>query len=122
MLSNPVDELGKLGGAKIILGTVPSGKAMSAVLGGLAVNGRLIMIGASDDFFNLLEVSPNFFLSGRRSIIGWPSGTSIDSQDTLSFSVLSGVRSMNQVFPLESAAEAFDLMMSGKARFRAVLT
>ena len=116
---DPVEELVKLGGAKIILGTVPSGKAMSSVLGGLAVNGKLIMIGASDE---PLEVSPNFFLSGRRSIMGWPSGTSIDSQDTLSFSVLSGVRSMNQVFPLESAAEAFDLMMSGKARFRVVLT
>jgi D-arabinose 1-dehydrogenase-like Zn-dependent alcohol dehydrogenase len=116
---NPVEELVKLGGAKIILGTVPSGKAMSAVFGGLAVNGKLIMIGASDE---PLEVSPNFFLSGRRSVVSWPSGSSIDSQDTLSFSVLSGMRSMNQVFPLESAAEAFDLMMSGKARFRAVLT
>ena len=116
---DPVEELVKLGGAKIILATVPSGKAMSAVLGGLAVNGKLIMIGASDQ---PLEVSPNFFLSGRRAVIGWPSGTSIDSQDTLSFSVLSGVRSMNQVFPLESAADAFDLMMSGEARFRAVLT
>ena len=61
-------------------------------------------------------------LLGRRSIMGWPSGTSIDSQDTLSFSVLSGVRSMNETFPLERAAEAFDRMMSGKARFRAVLT
>lgn len=116
---DPVEDLVKLGGAKIILGTVPSGKAMSSVLGGLAVNGKLIMIGASDE---PLEVSPNFFLSGRRSVMGWPSGTSIDSQDTLSFSVLSGVRSMNQVFPLESAADAFDLMMSGEARFRAVLT
>jgi D-arabinose 1-dehydrogenase-like Zn-dependent alcohol dehydrogenase len=61
-------------------------------------------------------------LLGRRSIIGWPSGTSIDSQDTLSFSVLSGVRAMNEIFPLEKAAEAFDLMISGKTRFRAVLT
>ena len=74
---------------------------MSAVLGSLAVNGKLIMIGASDE---PLEVSPNFFLLGRRSVVGWPSGTSIDSQDTLSFSVLSGVRSMNQIFPLESAS------------------
>jgi hypothetical protein len=74
---------------------------MSAVLGGLAVNGKLIMIGASDE---PLEVSPNFFLSGRRSAVGWPSGSSIDSQDTFSFSLLSGVRSMNEVFPLERAA------------------
>src|SRR5215813_8377437 len=116
---DPVEELVKLGGAKIILGTVPSGKAMSSVLGGLAVNGKLIMIGASDE---PLEVSPNFFLLGRRSVMGWPSGTSIDSQDTLSFSVLSGVRSINEIFPIERAAEAYEVMMSGKARFRAVLT
>ena len=116
---NPVEELVKLGGAKIILGTVPSGKAMSEVLGGLAVNGKLIMIGASEE---PLEVSPIFFLSGRRSVVGWPSGSSIDSQDTLSFSVLSGVRSMNEIFPLEKAPEAYEQMMSGKARFRAVLT
>jgi D-arabinose 1-dehydrogenase-like Zn-dependent alcohol dehydrogenase len=116
---NAVEELTKLGGAKVILATVPSGKAMSGVLGGLAVNGKLIVIGASNE---LLEVPPNFLLSGRRSIVGWPSGTSMDSQDTLSFNVLSGVRSMNEVFPLERATEAYELMMSGKARFRAVLT
>ena len=115
---NPVEELVKLGGAKIILGTGPGGKAISSVLGGLAVNGKLITIGASDE---PLEVSPNFLLSGRRSIIGWPCGTSIDSQDTLSFSVLTGVRSMNEVFPIERAAEAYELMMNGKVRFRAVL-
>jgi D-arabinose 1-dehydrogenase-like Zn-dependent alcohol dehydrogenase len=116
---NAVEELTKLGGAKVILGTVPSGKAMSGVLGGLAVNGKLIVIGASNE---PLEVPPDFLLSGRRSIVGWPSGTSMDSQDTLSFSVLSGVRSMNEVFPLERAEEAYDRMMSGKVRFRAVLT
>jgi D-arabinose 1-dehydrogenase-like Zn-dependent alcohol dehydrogenase len=115
---NPVEELVKLGGAEIILGTGPGGKALSSVLGGLAVNGKLIIIGASDE---PLELSPNFFF-GHRSVIGWLAGSSIDSEDTLSFSVSSGVRSMNQVFPLESAAEAFDLMMNGKARFRAVLT
>ena len=65
---------------------------------------------------------PYLFIPGRRSLIGWPAGTSIDSQDTLSFSVLSGVRSMNEVFPLEKAPEAYEQMMSGKARFRAVLT
>ncbi len=116
---NPVEELVKLGGAKIILGTVPSGKAMSEVLGGLAVNGKLIMIGDSNE---PLEVSPNFFLSGRRSVVGWPAGTSIDLQDTLSFSVPSGVKPMNEIFPLEQATEAYEQMMIGKARFRAVLT
>ena len=116
---NTVEELAKMGGAKVILATLPSGKAMSAVLGGLGVNGKLIVIGASDE---PLEVPPNLFISGRRSIVGWPSGTSIDSQDTLNFSVLSGVRSMNEIFPVERASEAYDLMMSGKARFRVVLT
>jgi D-arabinose 1-dehydrogenase-like Zn-dependent alcohol dehydrogenase len=85
---NPVEELVKLGGAKIILGTASSGKAMTAVLGGLAINGKLIMIGASDES---VEISPSLFVTGRRSVMGWPSGTSIGSQDTLSFSVLSGV-------------------------------
>jgi D-arabinose 1-dehydrogenase-like Zn-dependent alcohol dehydrogenase len=116
---NAVEELNKLGGAKVILATVPSGKAMSEILGGLAVNGKLVIIGASDQ---PIEVPPILFVLGRRSLVGWPSGTSIDSQDTLSFSVLSGVRSMNEVFPLERAAEAYELMMNGKARFRCVLT
>ncbi len=69
-----------------------------------------------------VEVNGILFIGGRRSIMGWPSGSSIDSQDTLSFSLLTGVRSMNEVFPLERAAEAYEHMMSGKARFRAVLT
>lgn len=116
---NSVEELNKLGGAKVILATAPSGKAMSQILGGLAVGGKIVIIGASDE---PIEVNPLLFIQGRRSLIGWPSGTSIDSQDTLSFSVLSGVRPMNEVFPLERAAEAYDLMMSGKARFRCVLT
>ena len=116
---NVVEELNKLGGAKVILGTVPSGEAMSGVLSGLAVNGRFVVIGASDE---PIEVPPTLFILGRRSLMGWPSGTSIDSQDTLSFSVLSGVRSMNEVYPLERAPEAYEKMMSGKARFRVVLS
>ena len=92
---------------------------MNEVLGGLSVNGKLLVIGAGDES---IEVSPLLLISGRRSIIGWPAGTSIDSQDTLSFSVLSGVRSMNEIYPLEHAAEAYESMMSGKARFRCVLT
>jgi D-arabinose 1-dehydrogenase-like Zn-dependent alcohol dehydrogenase len=116
---NAAEELTKLGGAKVILGTVPSGKAMSAILGGLAVNRKLIVIGASDE---PIEAPPNLLLMGRRSLVGWPSGTSMDSQDTLSFSALSGVRSMNEIFPLERATEAYERMMSSKVRFRAVLT
>jgi D-arabinose 1-dehydrogenase-like Zn-dependent alcohol dehydrogenase len=114
-----VEELNKLGGAKVILATVPSGKAMTEILVGLAANGKLVVIGASDE---PIQVPTSLMILGRRSLIGWPAGTSIDSQDTLSFSVLSAVRSMNEEFPLERAAEAYDHMMSGKARFRCVLT
>jgi D-arabinose 1-dehydrogenase-like Zn-dependent alcohol dehydrogenase len=116
---DPAAELLKLGGAKIVLATVTSGDAMSATLGGLGVNGKLIIVGAAAE---PLQVAGMPLLFGRRSIMGWPSGSSIDSQDTLSFSALSGVRPMTEVFPLERAAEAYERMMSGKARFRAVLT
>jgi D-arabinose 1-dehydrogenase-like Zn-dependent alcohol dehydrogenase len=115
---DPAAELAKLGGAKVILATVTNGKAMSAVLGGLAVNGTLMVLGAPES----LEVSPFLLIAGRRSIKGWYSGTSIDSQDTLAFSVLTGVRSMNEVYPLERVTEAYEHMLSGKARFRVVLT
>jgi len=90
---------------------------MSAVQGGLAVNGTLLVIGAATS----LHVSPLGLLMGCRSIKGWYSGTSIDSQDTLAFSARTGVRSMNEIFPLERVTEAYDRMMSGKARFRVVL-
>jgi D-arabinose 1-dehydrogenase-like Zn-dependent alcohol dehydrogenase len=115
---DPAAELVKLGGAKVILATVTSGEAMSAVQGGLAVNGTFLIVGAPPS----MQVSPLFLLMGSRSIKGWYSGTSIDSQDTLAFSVRAGVRSMNETFPLERVAEAYDRMMSGKARFRVVLT
>jgi D-arabinose 1-dehydrogenase-like Zn-dependent alcohol dehydrogenase len=116
---DPSAELLKLGGAKVILATVTSGDAMSATLGGLGVNGKLIILGAAAEPL----LAPGIpLLLGRRSVVGWPSGTSIDSQDTLSFSLLTGVRAMTEVFPLERAAEAYEHMMSGKARFRAVLT
>ncbi len=115
---DPAAELAKLGGAKAILATVTSGDAMRAVLGGLAVNGTMLVIGAVGS----LEVDPLFLLNGCRSVKGWYSGTSIDSQDTLRFSVLSGVRSMNEVLPIERVNEAYERMMSGKARFRVVLT
>ncbi len=116
---DPAAELVKLGGAKIILATVTDGNAMNAVLGGLAINGKLIVLGAAHE---PLQVPAILLISGRRSVAGWPSGTPIDSQDTLVFSALTGVRSMNEVFPLERASEAYDRMMSGKARFRVVLT
>lgn len=116
---DPAGELLKLGGARVILATATNGKAMAAVLGGLGVNGKLIILGVPDE---PLQVPAIPLILGRRSITGWPAGNSIDSQDTLSFSLLTGVRPMIQVFPLERAAEAFDSMLSGKVRFRAVLT
>jgi alcohol dehydrogenase/propanol-preferring alcohol dehydrogenase len=114
---DPAAALTKLGGAKVILATVTNGEAMTAVLGGLGVNGKLMILGAPAS----LEVSPFLLIGGRRSVMGWYSGTSIDSQETLSFSALNGVRSMNEVFPLERATEGYERMMSGKARFRVVL-
>ncbi len=115
---DPAAELTALGGARVILATVTSGEAMTAAQGGLAVHGILLVVGAPAS----LQVSPFLLISGRRSVKGWYSGTSIDSQDTLAFSARSGVRSMNETFPLERAAEAYDHMMSGRARFRVVLT
>ena len=115
---DPGAELLKLGGAKVILATVTSGEAMSAVQGGVAVNGTLLIVGAAES----MQVSPMLLLMGCRSVKGWYSGTSIDSQDTLAFSQRMGVRSMNESYPLERVSEAYDRMMSGKARFRVVLT
>ncbi len=115
---DPAAELVKLGGAKVILATVTNGEAMGAASAGLAVNGTMLVIGAADS----MQVSPLFLLLGCRTIKGWYSGTSIDSQDTLAFSARTGVRSMNESYPLERVSEAYDRMMSGKARFRVVLT
>jgi D-arabinose 1-dehydrogenase-like Zn-dependent alcohol dehydrogenase len=114
---DPAAELAKLGGAKVILATVTNADAMQATMGGLAANGSFMLIGAVPS----LQVPPLQLLSRRQSVKGWYSGTSIDSQDTLSFSVLSGVRSMNEVYPLEQVNEAYERMLSGKARFRVVL-
>jgi D-arabinose 1-dehydrogenase-like Zn-dependent alcohol dehydrogenase len=108
-----------LGGAKVILSTVTSGKAVNAVMGGLGINGKLILVGNPDQ---PLEVPGRLLIAARRSISGWPSGSPIDSQDTLAFCALTGVRPMTEVFPLERAAEAYERMMSGKARFRVVVT
>ena len=115
---DPAAELQKLGGAKVILATVTNGDAMSAVLGGLGLNGMLMVIGAAHS----VQVGPLVLISGRRSVKGWYSGTAIDSQDTLAFSALAGVASLNEVYALEKACEAYDRMLSGKARFRVVLT
>jgi D-arabinose 1-dehydrogenase-like Zn-dependent alcohol dehydrogenase len=115
---DPAAEVRKLGGAKVILATVTVGDAMAAVLPGLAVDGTMMIVGAAPS----LPLAPYQLIGGRHGVRAWYSGLSIDSQDTLLFSVLSGVRSMNESFPLEQAAEAYERMMSGKARFRVVLT
>jgi D-arabinose 1-dehydrogenase-like Zn-dependent alcohol dehydrogenase len=114
---DPAVELQKLGGAKVILATVTSADAMKAVLGGLGVRGKLMVIGA---VFSL-EVNTLQMIFLDQSVQGWYAGTSIDSEETLNFSVLSGVRSMNESYPLDRVAEAYDRMLSGNARFRVVL-
>jgi D-arabinose 1-dehydrogenase-like Zn-dependent alcohol dehydrogenase len=115
---NPATELAKLGGARVILATVTAGDAMSAVQGGLGPKGTLMVIGAAQS----LQVSPLLLITGAQEIKGWYSGNAVDSQDTLTFSVMSGVRSMNEVYPLDKVTEAYERMESGKARFRVVLT
>jgi D-arabinose 1-dehydrogenase-like Zn-dependent alcohol dehydrogenase len=115
---NPAEELSKLGGAKVVIATVTNADAMTAALGGLAANGVLMVIGAAGP----LSVDPILLIGGRRSVKGWYSGTSIDSQDTLQFSASNGIQSMNEIYPLEKVTEAYERMMSGKARFRVVLS
>jgi D-arabinose 1-dehydrogenase-like Zn-dependent alcohol dehydrogenase len=114
---DPAAELQKLGGAKVVIATVTNGDAMAAVMGGLAPNGVFMVIGAAGP----ISVDPLLLITGVRSVKGWYSGTSIDSQDTLRFSSLAGIKSMNEIFPFTKVAEAYDRMMSGKARFRVVL-
>jgi D-arabinose 1-dehydrogenase-like Zn-dependent alcohol dehydrogenase len=113
-----VQQLQKFGGAKVILSTVTNHDAISAVIGGLGPNGQLIIVGVP---FEPIQISALSLIIGNRSIKGWASGSSIDSQDAMNFSALTGVRSMNQTFPLEKVEEAYQLMLTGKARFRVVL-
>jgi D-arabinose 1-dehydrogenase-like Zn-dependent alcohol dehydrogenase len=115
---DPAAELQKLGGAKVVLATVTAAEAMQAVIGGLAPTGTFMIIGAVPS----LEVPALQLLLNSQQVKGWYSGTSLDSQETLGFSVLSGVRSMNEAFPLEKVNEAYDRMVKGTARFRVVLT
>ena len=117
--SDPAAELLKLGGANVIAATVTSSEAMAATVGGLAVNGKLIILGAD---FQPMQVNGVALITGRRAIQGWPGGAAIDSEDTLRFSAMSGVKAMTEVYPLEKAEEAYQRMMSNKARFRVVLT
>ncbi|MFZ0277942.1 MAG: alcohol dehydrogenase [Candidatus Sulfotelmatobacter sp.] len=117
--TNAAEALQKLGGARVILATAPSSKAMSELINGLGPNGELIVVGATAD---PIEVTPIQLINGSKTIQGWASGTPADSEDTLRFAELSGVRPMIETYPLEKAAEAYARMMSGKAEFRVVLT
>jgi D-arabinose 1-dehydrogenase-like Zn-dependent alcohol dehydrogenase len=111
-------DLAALGGAKVILSTVTSAKAMTPLIDGLGIDGTLVVVGASPE---PIEVNPFHIILGRRGVKGWPSGTSVDSEDTLRFSALTGVESMIETYPLTRAVEAYERMLSGKARFRVVL-
>jgi D-arabinose 1-dehydrogenase-like Zn-dependent alcohol dehydrogenase len=117
--TNAAEALQKLGGAQVILATAPSSKAMSELIDGLGPNGKLMVIGAA---FDPIEVTPIQLISGSRTIQGWASGTPTDSEDTLRFAELTGVRPMIETYPLEKAAEAYARMISGDAQFRVVLT
>jgi len=116
--TNTAQELQKLGGARVILATAPSSKAMSALIDGLGPNGKLVVIGAGPD---PIEVTPAQLIFGSKTIQGWAAGTPAASEDTLNFCVLTGVRPMIETYPLEKAEEAYARMMSGKAEFRVVL-
>jgi D-arabinose 1-dehydrogenase-like Zn-dependent alcohol dehydrogenase len=117
--TNAAQALQELGGARVILATAPSSKAMSELIDGLGPNGNFMVIGAT---FDPIEVTPLQLISGSRTIQGWAAGTPADSEDTLRFAELSGVRPMIETYPLEKAAEAYARMMSGNAQFRVVLT
>jgi D-arabinose 1-dehydrogenase-like Zn-dependent alcohol dehydrogenase len=116
---DPVAELQKAGGAHVILATAPDSKSMSALVNGLSKNGKLVVVGAGGE---PLTVTPLQLIVGSKTIQGWASGIATDSEDTMQFSVLTGVRPMIEKYPLEKAAEAYDQMISGRARFRVVLT
>ncbi len=110
--------LQRLGGARVILATAPSAQLTGKLVDGLARNGTLVILGATPE---PIQVSPLQLIGKRRRIQGWPSGTAKDSEETLAFSALSGVASRNEVFPLEKAEDAYQRMMSNKARFRVVI-
>jgi D-arabinose 1-dehydrogenase-like Zn-dependent alcohol dehydrogenase len=113
------EELQKLGGARVILATAPSSKAMSELIDGLGMNGKLVVVGVA---FDPIEVAPVQLITGVRGIQGWMAGIPTDSEDTLRCAELTGVRAMIETYPLEKAAEAYARMLSGKAQFRVVLT
>jgi D-arabinose 1-dehydrogenase-like Zn-dependent alcohol dehydrogenase len=117
--TKPAEELQKLGGAKVILATAPNAKSMSELFNGLGTQGQMIVVGAS---MEPIEVTPIQLNMGVRTLAGWASGIPTDSEDTLRFAELTGIRPMIEKFPLEKAGEAYQRMIDGHAQFRAVLT
>jgi D-arabinose 1-dehydrogenase-like Zn-dependent alcohol dehydrogenase len=116
---NPAEELQKLGGAKVILSTLTDAASLSAAVNGLGPNGKLVILGVPE---KAIEINTIPMILKHQDIQGFPSGTAMDSEDTLNFSALQGIKPKIELFPLEQAPAAFDRMMSGKARFRVVLT
>ena len=117
--TDPAQELLRMGGARVVLATAPSGKAIASIIAGIGINGQLLIVAWPPDSTELYLAS---LIGGRRSILGWASGTTMDSEDTLNFSTLRHVRPLTETFPLERAGEAYNRMMSNQVRFRAVLT
>ena len=117
--TNAAAALQELGGARVILATAPSSKSMSDLIDGLAPNGKFIVVGVD---FRPIEVTPVQLITGSRTIQGWMAGSPADTEDTLRFADLTGVRPMIETYPLERAGEAYARMISGDARFRVVLT
>jgi len=115
---DPAAELQKLGGARVVLATSPDSASISPLVNGLGVNGKLLIVGVGGE---PLAISPLQLIPGRRSVQGWPSGSALDSEETMSFSALAGIRARIETFPLAKAAEAYERMLANKARFRIVL-
>jgi D-arabinose 1-dehydrogenase-like Zn-dependent alcohol dehydrogenase len=116
---DPAEALQELGGARVVLATATNAKAMSSVIDGLTVDGKLLVVGATPE---PMEISPFQLIMKRRSVAGWPSGTPRDSEDTLNFSVLTKTRAQIETYPLEESDAAYERMISNQARFRVVLT
>ncbi len=111
--------LKKLGGARVVLATATSASAMAATIGGLGFDGTLVILGAAHE---PLELQSAMMIGGRQGLRAWPSGTCVDSEETMKFAALTGVRAMIETVPLAQAQQGYDRMMSGDARFRVVLT
>ena len=111
--------LQQMGGARVVLATVTASDAMAATLGGLGIDGTLLVVGAP---FDPMPIVPAMLIGGRKRIMGWPSGVAGDSEDTMRFAALTGVRPMIETMPLDRVQEAYDKMMRNEARFRMVLT